>query len=140
MRAPLFIPLLLLGLAGCDDTLFGGEEVVEGAGIDAVVAVFDGSCVSCHSDAGASSFGNLSLEGDPCDLVGAPANGPYTDDAGDPVSLVQAGDSGASLIWHKVADSGDYGGVMPTSGAMDQANIDIITDWIDNDSAGDCAR
>jgi len=140
MRASLLIPLSLLGLTGCDDTLFGGEEVVEGEGIDAVVEVFDGSCVSCHSDAGASSFGDLSLEGDPCDLVGAPANGPYTDAAGDPVLLVAAGDSGASLIWHKVADSGEYGGVMPTAGQMDQANIDIIADWIDNDSAGDCAR
>ena len=29
---------------------------------------------------------------------------------------------------------------MPTAGRMDQANIDIIANWIDNDAAGECAR
>ncbi len=140
MRAPWFATLSLLALMGCDDTLFGGETVVEGSGKDAVVEVFDTACVSCHSDATASSFGDLSLEGDPCDLVGVEAAGAYDDADGDRVLLIAAGDSGASLIWHKVEDSGEYGGVMPTSGRMDQANIDIIADWIDNDATGDCAR
>jgi hypothetical protein len=139
MRTPWMAPLALLALAGCDDTLYGSTEVVEGEGYDAVVSVFDGSCVSCHSDAAASSFGNLSLEGDPCDMVDAPASAYATDSNGDPAYLIVAGDSGASVLWHKVEDSGAFGGVMPPGAKMDQANIDIIANWIDQDAAGDCA-
>ena len=140
MRVSWMFPVSLLALTGCDDTLFGGDVVVEGEGYDAVVDVFDANCVSCHSDATASSFGNLSLEGDLCELVGVEAFGGYDDSNGDRVLLIAAGDAEASLIWHKAEDSGTYGGVMPTTGRMDQANIDIIANWINDDSAGDCAR
>ena len=133
MRSALLLIGVAAGLGGCDDTLFGAETVVEGQGYDAVAEVFDAQCVSCHSDASASSFGDLSLEGDFCALVGVDAAA-YSD-----IKLIVAGDSAASLIWHKVEDSATYGGVMPTAGRMDQANIDIIADWIDNDSASDCA-
>lgn len=132
MRSALLLALAATALTGCDDTLFGAEEVVEGEGYDAVAEVFDAQCVSCHSDATASSFGDLSLEGDFCDLVGVDAAN-YSD-----IKLIVAGDSAASLLWHKVEDSGQYGGVMPTAGKMDQANIDIIANWIDNDSTSDC--
>ena len=127
-----------LALVGCDDTLFGADAVVEGEGYDAVVEVFEANCNACH--AGSAPLGDLALDVDLCDLVGVDAAGAYEDDDGNPLKLIVAGDSASSLIWHKVEDSGLYGGVMPTDRRMDQANIDIIANWIDNDAAGECAR
>ena len=131
MRSVLSVSWVLALLGGCDDTLFGAETAVDGQGYDAVAEVFDVNCVECHSSG--FSLGNLSLEGDFCELVDIDSSA-YSD-----IKLLVPGDSAASLLWHKVDDSGIYGGVMPTAGRMDQANIDIIADWIDNDSASDCA-
>lgn len=118
-----------LALVACDDTEFNsaGGGPVEGEGYEAVVEVFDANCLACHS-AGAK-LGSLDLETDPCGaLVGvSAANAEYGG-----ALLVDPGNSSGSVLWHKVADTGTYGDVMPTSGAMDQANIDIIAAWIDD--------
>lgn len=123
-----------LALAACDDTEFKsvGGGPVEGEGYEAVVEVFDGNCLACHS-AGAK-LGSLDLETDPCGaLVGvSAANAEYGG-----ALLVDPGNSSGSVLWHKVADTGTYGDVMPTSGAMDQANIDIIAAWIDDGASCD---
>jgi hypothetical protein len=35
-----------------------------------------------------------------------------------------------SVLYHKITNSGVFGGVMPPSGEMDSINVQIITDWI----------
>lgn len=114
--------------AGCDDTVFGSEggEAVDGEGWDAVQTVFQQNCYSCHGTG--VGLGDLDLESDACaDLVDVPAANPAYGGA----VLVSPGDVAGSVLWAKCADTGEYGGVMPTSAAMDQANIDIIAGWID---------
>jgi len=120
---------------GCDDTVFGGSHEVTGSGWDAVVEIFAAECNACHGPGTAATFGNLDLETDPCgDLVGVPASNPSYGAA----LLVEPGDHEASVLWDKVAENGSYGGVMPTAGKMEQANIDIIQAWIDDGaSCGD---
>lgn len=120
--------LLLLSLA-CDDHIFtsagGGGGAVTGDSYTDVVAIFDGACISCHSAASASSFGNLDLETDPCAaLVGVQA---FAYDA----PLVAAGDSAGSVLWHKVANTGTYGGIMPLGGELAPESVDTIASWID---------
>ncbi len=131
LAAAISVPLALVA---CDDTEFnsGHSTTVEGEGYDAVVEVFDGNCISCHS--AAAALGQLDLETDPCGaLVDVESPNPGYDGA----MLVASGDSDASVLWHKVANTGTYGDVMPTAGVMDQANIDIITDWIDSGASCD---
>jgi mono/diheme cytochrome c family protein len=117
---------LALPVLGCDDDLLGAtEEAVEGSGYEAVVEIINTNCVSCHSAAGASSFGNLDLETDPCGaLVNMPAS------AYDGV-LVQPGDHSSSVFWAKV-DGSNYGTVMPPAGRMADGNVNIIAQWIDD--------
>lgn len=129
--------MALLLLTACDDTLFG----VNGAGKDTdtgplptghagVVAIFDEDCTSCHP-AGGTGSGGLDLEGDLCTtVVGVSAQG-YTG------TLVVAGDSAASVLWHKMADTGTYGGVMPLGGTISQEEIDIVANWIDDGATCD---
>ncbi|MCB9780914.1 MAG: c-type cytochrome [Alphaproteobacteria bacterium] len=128
---PLFLlPLAALLAGGCDDTVFPTEELVVSAeGWDGVQEIFAAQCLTCHSAASAPSFGNLDLETDPCGaLVGVTADG-YA------AELVSAGDSSASVLWHKVAETGTYGDAMPPGGGMSQDNIDLIATWIDDGAA-----
>jgi cytochrome c5 len=117
----------LLGfLVGCDDTVFPavdhGSAVVGDSYAD-VTSIFEASCNSCHSAGGQA--GGLDLETDACaTLVGVQASS-Y---AG---LRVAAGDSASSVLWAKVADSGEYGGVMPPSGMIAGDSIDTIAAWID---------
>lgn len=125
---PLVAGLLALsGLSACDDTIFNTKEggAVDGEGYDGVVSVFEANCLSCHS-AGAK-LGGLDLETDPCAAIVdvSAANSAYGG-----ALLVSPGDTEGSVLWHKITDSGTFGDVMPTGGAMDQANIDIVANWI----------
>jgi hypothetical protein len=116
---------LLLLMAGCDDTIFGaGDGEVSGTGYAAVVQVFDQNCANgCH--AASSAFGGLDLETDPCAaIVGVQA-------AGYDAVLVAPGDSAGSVLWNKMADTGAYGAVMPSSGVLDQELVDLVAAWID---------
>lgn len=115
--------LLLLAVA-CDDTTFpaaGGDAIVGDSYTD-VVQIFDGNCMPCHSAATATA--GLDLETDPCSaIVDVPSS------QGDP--YVVPSDSGASVLWNRVADTGVHGGVMPPAGQMRQENVDTIAAWVD---------
>lgn len=137
MRAGILFSLML---AGCDDDIFGtgggsSDTAGYGTGYDGAVAIFDDTCLSCHS-AGAKS-GDLDLETDPCAaLVGVASAG--ADYGGAP--LVVPGDSASSVLWNKMANTGTYGGVMPLGSGLDQATVDIVKNWIDDGAAcGDTA-
>lgn len=114
----LLAPLLLVA---CDDEFnynssHGG--VVEGEGIDAVLDVVDGNCVACHGATQPSA--GLDLSSDFCGTV---LDG----------RLVVEGDSAGSVLYQRMSDAASP---MPPSGLMDQANIDIVRDWIDD--GADC--
>jgi len=116
----LLAPLLLVG---CDDEFnynasHGG--VVDGEGIDAVLDVMDGNCVGCHSGDGASA--GLDLDTDFC---GAVLDG----------RIVVEGDSAGSVLYQRITDESLP--MPPSGGLMDQANIDIVRDWID--AGADCS-
>lgn len=131
--------LLALLLTGCDDTLFGEDGTGKGAdtgplptGHAGVVAIFEADCVSCHPAGGTGSGPGLDLEGDLCTtIVGAPSQA-YTD-----ATLVVAGDSAGSVVWNKMANTGEYGGVMPLGGELSQEEIDIVAGWIDDGATCD---
>ena len=130
--------ILLAFLSGCDDTIFGGHsgggtDPVTGDGFEAVEIVFANSCLTgCHE--ASVAVGSLDLETDPCnDLVGI-ASSLYAD------PLVVAGDSEASVLWHKMANTGTYGGVMPPTGSLDNPDedgddFDVVAAWIDSGAA-----
>ena len=121
--------IAFLLLMGCDDTTFEGHgadaDPVTGEGFDAVETVFSNSCLEgCHE--AAIGVGGLDLETDPCGaMVGVEAQ------AYDGV-LVVAGDSGSSVLWHKMANTSTYGGAMPPSGGIDDTSLAVVTDWIDD--------
>lgn len=126
MRRHLLIPLLLLPL-GCDDTEFsnghGGGELTGAEGWEGVAEAFAAECVACHGPGGAAG---LDLETDPCGAVvdiDSPTYG---------AKIVAPGDHQASVLWHKMADTSTYGGVMPIVGAMDAAVVDNVAAWIDD--------
>lgn len=118
---------LLILLVGCDDTLFGKVESVSTSyedGYAGVTAIMTDSCVSCHPAGGGPS--GLDLESDLClDTVGVPSS---TYDG----TLVVAGDSASSVLWAKMADTGEFGTVMPQTGALDASVVEIVAAWIDD--------
>lgn len=116
--------VLLLWMA-CDDTDFitpTGGDAVSGDSFSDVQSIFEADCLSCHS-AGAK-LGGLDLETDACaSLVGV--------DSAYGAKLVEPGDHAASVLWAKMEDNGEYGGVMPQGGKIAQASIDTVAAWID---------
>ena len=117
-------------LAACDDTTFpavGGGAVV-GDTYEDVVTVFEGDCVVCHSTA--AHLGDLDLETDACAAIVDVQAAAY---AG---TLVVPGDSASSVLWTKMADTKEFGGVMPPTGTIAQESIDTVAAWIDN--GADC--
>ncbi len=122
--------VLLLGLGGCDDVIFGqavGGEVeppatTGWAGVQEIIA--DSTCLGCHSAAGAQ--GGLDLETDP---HGSTVNvvGQYG------IPIVSAGDPDNSILLLKVTNthpSGSGGDMPPGSGGIDAGRATIIEDWI----------
>ncbi len=126
MRSHPALLLLLPLLTGCDDTDFSnghGGELSGAEGWEGVSEVFAIECVACH---GVGGTAGLDLETDPCAAIvdiDAVAYG---------AKLVAPGDHQASVLWHKMADTATYGGVMPVSGAMDPAVVDNLAAWIDD--------
>ena len=116
--------MLLLWMA-CDDTDFltpEGGAAVSGDSFSDVQSIFEGDCLSCHS-AGAK-LGGLDLETDACaSLVGV--------DSAYGAKLVEPGDHAASVLWAKMEDNGEYGGVMPQGGKIAQSSVDTVAAWID---------
>ena len=98
---------LIALFGGCDDTQFKTEGVVvEGEGYSAVVQVFEGNCTGCHGAGG--TFPDL--ETDVCAALVEQPSAAYDG------TLVVASDSAASVLWHKITDNGESGGVMPAGG------------------------
>ena len=84
--------------------------------------IFDANCIRCHGGAG-----GLKLEKDVSknNLVGVISTN-YA-----PALRVKMGDSANSVLYHKINNTGVYGGVMPKdTGKMPQGNLDLIDSWI----------
>ena len=113
----LLVPMMVWA---CDDEFnYNNHSVeVEGEGIEAVVSVMEGSCAGCHT--GESSSAGLDLTTDFCGTV---LDG----------RIVVPGDSASSVLYQRISNES---APMPPSGLMDQANIDIVRDWID--AGADC--
>ena len=132
MRRIHFVALGVIGLTACDDTFFGPElEVAEG-GYCGVQQIFDAQCITCHS--AATPTYDLDLETDPhaatVDVVGR-----YDE------TLVTPGDRDASIVYTKMAGThGDLGGIMPPSGLVDEATLEVVGAWIDDGAPNDCGE
>ena len=132
MRSTLTLSLLLVG---CDDTIFGKAGEGGGGGTDyadgyeGVVEIMADNCTSCHPSGGGSA--GLDLESDLCgttvDVTAQNYDG----------TLVVAGDASTSVLWAKMADNGEFGGVMPPSGGLDASVVEIVAAWIDDGASCD---
>lgn len=107
-----------VGAAGCDDTVFNNGS----AGGGSFEEIAASSCEGCHS--GGAAAGSLDLSVDPCVAV---VDVPATNYDG---LLVAPGDPDASVLFQKMIDSGEYGGVMPTTGVLDDDSLDVVYAWI----------
>ena len=87
--------------------------------------IFTPKCASAGCHKGGTPAGNLNLEAGNSytNLVNVPAN------YGTAI-LVVPSVAGSSVLWHKVADTGIYGGVMPMAGPLQSFEQDLIKKWI----------
>ena len=115
-----WMAMILIGATACDDHEFKSESVVvAGEGLEAVKQIMDTSCASCHS-AGNPTAG--------LDLT--PAN--FCDNVLDGRMVIPGNASGSVLQQRIEGDPSP----MPPTGLMDDANIQIVADWID--AGADC--
>lgn len=126
----------IVALTACDDTFFGPEPeelTTLTEGYCGVQEVFQVDCAPCHL-AESATF-DLDLETD--------AHGATVDVVGGwGQPLVTPGDRENSLLYTKMAGTNPdaTGGIMPTSGLLDEAKIELIGAWIDDGADGDCAE
>jgi hypothetical protein len=108
-----------------------GEGGMGGGGDDLesqVQALFSATCMPCHINGAAT--GGINLDSI-ADVVDAPST------QADDMSLIEPGDRENSYIWRKLNNThtdvpGGSGQVMPTSGALEAAQIDLVGQWIDS--------
>lgn len=95
--------------------------------------IFDGSCAlaGCHAGAGAAAGLDLSPAAAPASLVGVVSNG-YA-----PALRVAPGDPASSVLYDKVAGTGQFGGAMPPGGALSPAAVEAIRVWISEGARDD---
>lgn len=125
MRAML-ATMVCVGLFGCN----GGKDTgAEEADFEAVELVFTQSCAFSGCHGGGAGGLTLTGDGDHGTLVDvASADGAAT--------LVIPGDADNSYLIQKMeGSSGITGDVMPPTGALDQATIDLVREWIDSGAA-----
>lgn len=119
--------LLTLGIAGCDDTLFGvaatDGETITATGYDGVQAILADNCYACHGSAPAGNTLDLQT-----DLVVSTVDVPST--YGPP--LVTAGDPDNSVLYLKVVGDASVGGVMPPGAGLSDPEIEVIRQWIED--------
>ena len=117
---PLRFALALVLLSACDDHEFESHIVtVDGEGLEAVLDIMDGNCVSCHS--GDEPSAGLDLSADVfCDNV---LDG----------RLVVPSDADGSVLQQRIESDSSP---MPPTALMDDANIAIVRDWIE--AGADC--
>ena len=121
------ILLLTAAFMGCDDHKFAGghtSEAVEGAGVEAVQAIFNNNCVACHAG---SQAPDLSI--DLCDGVVNVASAQLVS-----MDFVTPEDPENSYLLHKMkGTAGSVGGadsIMPPAGQLAEGDIQIVEDWI----------
>ena len=118
--------ILIALLGGCDDTTFNSPEpeIPEGEGYSAVVQIFNDNCLGACHGAGASF---PDLETDPCGTL------VDQDSQGYSGKLVVPGDSEASVLWNKMNNTGEFGGIMPAGApeTLPEDLLQLVTDWID---------
>ena len=108
-----------------DDAADTPQEEVPAVDFDTQVQpLMNVNCIFCHG--GSDPTGQLDMTtGNSLDnLVGVMAFG-YA-----PALRVAPGNPGASVLWNKINDTGEYGGVMPTSGELPQDQRDTFEGWI----------
>jgi len=108
-----------------DDAADTPQEEIPAVDFDTQVQpLLNVNCVFCHG--GSDPTGQLDMTtGNSLDnLVGVMAFG-YA-----PALRVAPGNPGASVLWNKINDTGEYGGVMPTSGELPQDQRDTFEGWI----------
>ncbi len=95
--------------------------------------VFTPTCATstCHSGGAPSAGLNLESANSYTMLVGIPSS----QDAG--VMRVLAGNPDSSYLVQKLEGTASGGGIMPPSGALDQATIDTIRQWITDGAIDD---
>ncbi len=136
-RAPLLMGFALVaaaGGAGCSDR---GEPVAPAPPGPAVVSfaahvqpAFDAHCVGCHGHPVHAGFLDLDAASSHAQLVGVNAYG-YPGR-----QRVAPGDAAASVLWQKLADTGEAGPRMPEGGAaLDTALVSLVRRWIDQGAA-----
>lgn len=112
--------LTALLLAGCP------SADPDGVLWEDVAPLFNAECAGCHG--GAEPEADLVIDG-PDALVGV-QSAQTTD-----MPLVTAGDPLQSYVWHKLENTqtvaGGSGSVMPQSGLLDAADIELVEAWID---------
>ena len=86
--------------------------------------IFDANCTSCHT---ASHPTGLDLtSGNSYDLLVDHVSTNYS-----PALRVVSGDSTASVLYNKIANTGTYGGLMPQGGSqLSASDIHLIATWI----------
>ncbi len=122
--------LMVALLTGCDDTTFEAHSSSGGtteSGYTGTVEIIETSCLEgCHS--AASQAGGLDLETDFCgSTVGIPSLA-YASEG----NLIEAGDAAASVLYLKLIEADNVGGLMPIGSALDDSSIAVIGDWIDS--------
>lgn len=163
-RAKNLVALLLLAaLAGCgvetfddvvedldtpappppDDDSSGGtptppDPTLPGTGINPVfseiqTSIFTPNCASASCHAGGNPAADLSLAADAsyASLVGVESS----QDAA--IQRVVAGDPDASYLIQKLEGTAAVGSVMPPSGGLAQATIDVVRQWISDGAIDD---
>jgi hypothetical protein len=84
-----------------------------------VQPIFEAGCVGCHG-AGGNAGLDLRAGFSHANLVSVAAMGGGT--------LVEAGDSAASVLYQRLTG---VGGIMPPTGALPAAEVEIVATWID---------
>ena len=87
--------------------------------------IWNSSCTICHTSNDTTGL-NLTTGNSYNLLVDVASTGASYGGA----LRVASGDTNSSVIWHKMNNSGTYGGVMPPSGMISASNRALVSTWI----------
>jgi hypothetical protein len=98
--------------AGCDDTVFNGNEPASGIFLEDVLEIIDSNCLECH--AGLTAEAGLDLSTDFC---GSVMTG----------GIVVPENPDSSLLYQRMRSPSDP---MPPSGRLPTTDLDVVRQWI----------